>query len=209
VKNEVVITVSDQGRGMAPELLAKVGQRGFTHGKPDGSGLGLHHAKETVKFWHGDLSISSKVEEGTTITITLPRQEPPKWFVPNLKIHQNTRVIVFDDDQSIHSIWEGRLSSSVPESYGLELIHFTNAFDLRKYYGRNFTDLDKAIFLMDYELQGQEESGLDLIEELGIQSQSILVTSRYEETNVRSRCERLGVPLIPKSMSGFVPIKLG
>ena len=65
-----------------------------------------------------------------------------------------------------------------------------------------------ALFLMDYEISGSTESGLDLIETLGIQKQSILVTSRYEEKNIRERCESLGVRLIPKSMSGFVPIEI-
>ena len=59
---------------------------------------------------------------------------------------------------------------------------------------------------MDYELICATETGLDLIEELGIQKQSILVTSHYEETEIRSRCEKQGILLIPKSMSGFVPI---
>ena len=45
-----------------------------------------------------------------------------------------------------------------------------------------------------------------LIEDLGIQSQSILITSHYEEANVRINCERLGVQLIPKEMASYVPI---
>jgi hypothetical protein len=38
--------------------------------------------------------------------------------------------------------------------------------------------------------------------------QAILVTSRYEETRIRERCEKLGVRLIPKPMAGFVPIEI-
>lgn len=61
---------------------------------------------------------------------------------------------------------------------------------------------------MDYEIIGHKESGLDLIEQFGLQKQSILVTSRYEENEVIQRCEFLGVHLIPKNMSGFVPINI-
>jgi len=46
------------------------------------------------------------------------------------------------------------------------------------------------------------------IEDARIQSQSILVTSRYEEINLRARCEQLGVQLIPKDMAAFVPITI-
>ena len=61
---------------------------------------------------------------------------------------------------------------------------------------------------MDYEIIGSPITGLDLIEELGIQNQSILVTSRYEDFLIQERCEILNVKLIPKSMSPFIPIEI-
>jgi hypothetical protein len=61
---------------------------------------------------------------------------------------------------------------------------------------------------VDYELLNQNATGLDVIEDLGIGTQAILVTSRYEEDKIRERCDRLGVRLIPKAMAGFVPIEI-
>jgi hypothetical protein len=114
---------------------------------------------------------------------------------------------VFDDDQSIHQIWDGRLAS-LPGYESLVVDHFSGPAEIRKFYGKNFIDLDEALFLMDYEIGGSNETGLDVIESLGIQNQSILVTSRYEEKAIRQRCDQLGVKLIPKSMSGFVPMEI-
>ena len=34
------------------------------------------------------------------------------------------------------------------------------------------------------------------------------MASRYEEPAIRDRCEKLKIKLIPKSMSGFVPIEV-
>jgi hypothetical protein len=68
-------------------------------------------------------------------------------------------------------------------------------------------EVEECLFLIDLEIIGQAESGLDLIEQLGIQDLSILITSHFDEHEVRQRCEDLGVRLIPKSMAGFVPIK--
>jgi hypothetical protein len=78
--------------------------------------------------------------------------------------------------------------------------------DLKAFYRKNFADLDEALFLMDYEIKNDSETGLDLIEQLGIAQQAILVTSRYEEKAIRQRCNRLQLKLIPKTMCGFVPI---
>jgi len=41
-----------------------------------------------------------------------------------------------------------------------------------------------------------------------LKDRAILVTSRFEEANVRSKCEALGVRLIPKNMVEHVEIEL-
>lgn len=68
--------------------------------------------------------------------------------------------------------------------------------------------ISDSIFLIDYELIGQRFTGLDLIEENKLGDRAILVTSRYEEPQIRKRCEKLGIRLIPKSMTGWVPIEV-
>ena len=70
--NMIQIQIQDNGCGFAPKLQNFVGLPGFTTGKgTTGSGLGLSHAIETVKKWGGSLSISSLVNQGTTVTIKL------------------------------------------------------------------------------------------------------------------------------------------
>ncbi len=199
-----VLTIRDCGQGIPTEILPNLGTRGGTFNKKGGSGLGLSHAKSTVDSWGGSLVIESTIGIGTTIKIYLPKETPPKWFVPNLKLFPYSSVVVFDDDPSIHQIWKKRLNAFSSE--GLRLYHFSTLNDLRKFYRQNFAELDEAVFLMDYEISGHQETGLDLIEEFGIVDRSILVTSRYDETQIRQRCEALGVRLLPKSMSGFIPI---
>ena len=205
--NGIELLIQDNGKGIPEGTLAKLGTRGETYGKEKGSGLGLFHAKETMQLFHGSLKIESKENLGTTVTLTLPLENAPTWFIPKISLKANQTIIVFDDDQSIHQIWKGRIESLANNS-GITIRNFSEPNELRKFYGKNFTDLDDALFLMDYEISGTSESGLDVIEALGIQKQSILVTSRYEEKNIRDRCESLGIRLIPKTMSGFVPMEI-
>ena len=44
----ILIQVQDNGKGIPPEVLARLGGKGETHGKAGGSGLGLYHAKTCV-----------------------------------------------------------------------------------------------------------------------------------------------------------------
>lgn len=68
----VQVDIKDNGKGIPPESLEKVFERGFTQGKYKGTGLGLAHAKEYIESIGGSIAISSKVGKGTLVTIRMP-----------------------------------------------------------------------------------------------------------------------------------------
>jgi len=205
----IILTVADNGKGIPPEILAKLGQKGETHGKAGGSGLGLYHARTTVENWNGSLTIASEVGKGTTITIRLPRAEAPNNFVPVLELVPGRPVVVLDDDVTIHQIWDGRFESSRIKEYGIEVIHFSEPDKLRDWVKNNPAKAEKAVYLFDYELIGYKETGLSLAEELGLCGKTILVTSRYEEKRIIDECKRLKIRMLPKGLASLVPIKIG
>ncbi|MGK5082403.1 HAMP domain-containing sensor histidine kinase [Bdellovibrionota bacterium FG-1] len=204
-EGQVEIRITDNGKGIPPEVLAKLGQRGETHGKQGGSGLGLFHARTSVESWGGTLTLESEVGKGTTVLISLPQARAPSWFVSELKLELNTPVVVLDDDSSIHGIWQGRFDSLRVQEKGIEVLHFSTPDELIQWVNSS-PSARSAVYLADYELLGHKQTGLDLIESLKIGPQSILVTSRFEEPHIRQSCERLRVRLIPKGLAGFVPI---
>ena len=70
------ISISDTGRGISPENLPHVKEKFFkTDNTVAGSGIGLAVADEIVKLHGGKLNIDSILNEGTTVTITLPIEE--------------------------------------------------------------------------------------------------------------------------------------
>ncbi len=72
VNSRVEIRVTDNGRGIAEDHHAKVFEPFFTHGKANGTGLGLTIAQKIVQDHGGDLRIEKTSIEGTTILVTLP-----------------------------------------------------------------------------------------------------------------------------------------
>lgn len=75
--NQVVVTVRDEGIGIAPEFQKKVFERFFrvenkTH-SVKGTGLGLHLVKTTIeKHHHGHVFVNSQPDHGSTFGFTLP-----------------------------------------------------------------------------------------------------------------------------------------
>ena len=75
--NQIVITVRDEGIGIAPEFQSKIFERFYrvenkTH-SVKGTGLGLHLVKTTIeKHHHGHVFVNSIPEHGATFGFTLP-----------------------------------------------------------------------------------------------------------------------------------------
>jgi signal transduction histidine kinase len=200
------VSVHDNGKGIPPEILGKLGRLGETYGKTGGSGMGLHHARTSAESWGGHLELDSEVGKGTTATIDLPQAPTPDWFVSELSLLPNSAVVILDDDASIHQIWQGRFESARAKERGIEILHISTPDGLRAWVGTNGSKIQGALYLMDYELLGHLATGLSLAEELGIGDRTILVTSRFEEKGILTDSRRLKVRLIPKPLAGFVPI---
>jgi two-component system sensor histidine kinase RegB len=68
------LEVEDHGTGMAPEVLARVGEPFFST-KPTGSGmgLGLFLARTFVEQLGGDLKVDSRLGQGTRVELRWPR----------------------------------------------------------------------------------------------------------------------------------------
>jgi signal transduction histidine kinase len=67
----VSVTISDQGIGMSPDVLARAGEPLFST-KPEGTGLGLAIARRIAAAHGGTLSIASERGRGTSVTVRLP-----------------------------------------------------------------------------------------------------------------------------------------
>jgi signal transduction histidine kinase len=65
------IAIADQGQGMTPDVLARVGEPFFTT-RAQGTGLGVHLSRQLVQGAGGTLELSSTPGAGTTVQVTLP-----------------------------------------------------------------------------------------------------------------------------------------
>jgi signal transduction histidine kinase len=66
-----VARVIDRGEGMPPDVVARVFEPFFTT-KKDGGGLGLSICREAIQRHGGNISISTEVGAGSTVSLELP-----------------------------------------------------------------------------------------------------------------------------------------
>jgi CheY-like chemotaxis protein len=120
----VMLSVSDTGVGMPPEVRARIFEPYFTTkdvGK--GTGLGLSTAYGIVRQSEGHISVSSEVGLGTTFRIYLPRSEAPPPVVVEAgaeRMPEGTEhILLVEDDSSVRRLSKEllvRLGYSVTEA---------------------------------------------------------------------------------------------
>lgn len=204
----VLVEVIDKGRGIPQERIGEVLKQGVSYEKSSGTGLGLYHAQQCVQAWSGRLSIDSQRGLGTSVKVELPRVPSPNWFAPEILLNKSKKIVVLDDDPSIHLIWKSRLKNLLDEGLIESVFHFHTGAALEEWWrGVPGEFASEILFLFDYELIDENMNGLDLIKKIGLFNQCILVTSHYDEEPLQRECMKLGARLISKSMAGFIPLK--
>ncbi len=100
----VLVTVTDTGTGMAPEVLARALDPFFTTKEPGkGSGLGLAQAYAFATQSQGSLMLSSTPGQGTRVDLYLPRSTLPLSPLPGRsaqleEMHASGRILFVEDD---------------------------------------------------------------------------------------------------------------
>jgi cell cycle sensor histidine kinase DivJ len=94
----LVLRVSDTGVGISADDLKRIGDPFFQAGKTyqrrhEGTGLGLSIVKSLVALHAGEMSVQSKLDEGTTVTVALPLAFTPKAEQPASNIATLTPAV--------------------------------------------------------------------------------------------------------------------
>lgn len=102
--NKLFVTVSDTGKGIAPEHLSKVFDRFYQVDEPGqrtyaGSGIGLALVKELSILHGGDVSVESPFEGGSAFTFSLASSEAES--IETISSTEKTETISVTEDYSI------------------------------------------------------------------------------------------------------------
>lgn len=106
----VVMSVSDTGAGIPPELLGRVCEPFFTtKSLGQGTGLGLAMVFGLAQQSSGHLRIESTVGQGTRVALVLPRaeeaaEEAPATAPKPISAPRSARILVVDDDAEVRHV---------------------------------------------------------------------------------------------------------
>lgn len=107
-REHMIVSVSDTGSGMPPDVVARAFDPFFTTKAPGkGTGLGLSQVYGIVRQIGGDVTIDTAVGKGTTVSIALPAVDAAA-KAENIEAEDVPRgsetVLIVDDDFDVRQI---------------------------------------------------------------------------------------------------------
>lgn len=135
---------------------------------------------------------------GAKIILKFYLAQSPEWFSSSINIYPSTKIIVLDDDPTIHNLWDQRIQNVDAHMFSSE--------EFQVWMRDNQDEITNCLFLLDNELLNSDKTGLDLAREYEIEKQSILVTSHYDDISRKTRFLELGMKMIPKESAKVIPI---
>ena len=203
----VYITIQDTGKGMPPEMVDKIKNNiSFTEGKKDGHGIGLGQVFATLKRNFAEMDVQSNIGKGTQFTIKFKKCIPPNWAAQTIEITPQDKIIIVDDDPSIHGDWGFNFEPIIEKHPNIRIHNFYESQKALDYIRNLPTDEQNNILLLsDFELANDERNGLNVIEESRVK-RAFLVTSHCNEPDIQQLLLKLNAKLLPKKLNQYIPI---
>ncbi len=205
-EKHIIIIIADNGVGINKEILPFLFTLGFTT-KSKGSGLGLHHARESLAKWGGSIELLPNFPHGCIAKIKLPVKKPPSWFVSSMSLSDGATVICVDDSISIWHVWQERFKSVNSK---INLCYCSSKEDLL--YEIEIHKQKTCTYLIDYEFSGKFYTGFELINIIissgNTNNKIYLVTSRSNEKEIQEFCLLKKIFIIPKFFAPIIPLRI-
>jgi len=136
--SDLILQVIDDGAGVPDEFLPKLFQRGATHGKHDGTGLGLAYVRQIMRGHGGD--VSYRRENGWTVF---------ECRIPNAVVQEGEEIVnsqVIESSASTQSQTKVVGVCLIPDSLGDPIYAHLLSLKTKKFHFSR--EYDKADFII-------------------------------------------------------------
>ncbi|MBG85973.1 MAG: hypothetical protein CMO80_03610 [Verrucomicrobiales bacterium] len=194
---KVMLRVSDDGSGMPPEVVEKLGQPFFTT-KPEGkgTGLGIATVKTILKNHDAELKVSSTPGEGSRFEMLFDaandeESDPVQPAIETDVQGHGELILVCDDELAIREMTASALSC-----FGYEVVQAGDGVEGMARYHEHVDRLHAVVT----DLRMPYIDGLQLVESVREETPMVgcIMMTTESSPELRTQVENLGAHLLPK-----------
>jgi len=200
----MVITVGDDGCGMAPEIQAKIFDPFFTT-KPtsEGTGLGLSVVHGIVKTHNGAITLASKPGEGTVFHLYLPvcrLLHPEDPLKIDVAVQGNETILLVDDEPILVQMLHNGLAR-----LGYNVLSFAKSTEALAYFTDHADTIDLVVTDMSMPLMAGDVFSQRLL--LLKPDLPIILCTGFSEAIDETRARLIGIrefimkPVVPRNLA--------
>ena len=193
-----VLSVSDTGRGIHPEVLPKVFEPFFTTKELGrGTGLGLSTAYGTVKASNGEITVETVLGSGTTFRVFLPLVKDEHEVTGSFKrpVHRvvgSETILLVEDEDAVRQI-----TSRLLRSRGYAVLEAADGLEALKICDRH----SGAIDLLITDVMMPRMNGRDLavrLRNIRPETRILFISGYMEDERFRSEIAQTGAAFLQK-----------
>lgn len=193
----IQFSVADTGIGMSEEYMSRLfkpfeQENATTARKYGGSGLGLSITNNLVQMMGGKIEVNSKINEGTTFTVTMhfDKAKDHKAIELRTEDYSHVRVLVVDDMEN-----ECSYVKSMLKRCGVKADSVTSGSEaLKRIKGRKGGDYEYDMCILDWNMP--EMNGIEVAKKIREQfgeSLPIIIATAYDVSEFTEEAKEAGV----------------
>lgn len=176
----VVITIADNGRGIAPNYLAQIFEPFFTT-KPGHAGMGLSWVWGFVKKSQGTIRVRSEINGGTSFEIFLPfgvnMPRRVQASITSIRKNPHRRVLIVEDNPAVLDIIHSAMTAM-----NFQITTASTSLDAQALIDSQTFELVIADLMIPGELSGSDVADLNL--DANPMAKVLLITGRLDRQNI-------------------------
>lgn len=189
------ISIQDFGIGISQDNIKKIGTKGFSIGKENGTGIGVFYAKRFLEDLGGALKIESTLGQGTIVSILIPKLQSEA--SEEIVLSKGQYLLVLDDQKLMRDTVKLKLDALKIQD--LNYVIFSTPSELEQWLATHNVDYKLySDYYLETETGEQLETGTEVIKRLGLFQKSVLFTSAHDEPSVIQAAGKIGVKVLSK-----------
>jgi len=199
------ISIQDFGIGISQDNIKKIGTKGFSIGKENGTGIGVFYAKRFLEDLGGALKIESTLGQGTIVSILIPKLQSD--VSEEIVLSKGQYLLVLDDQKLMRDTVKLKLDALKIQD--LNYVIFSTPSELEQWLATHNDDYKLySDYYLETETGEQLETGTEVIKRLGLSQKSILFTSAHDEPSVIQAASKIGVKVLSKDQFFDAEVRL-